>query len=476
MASSFPLSPELAVFTSPPTASMPVAHRARAAPLAAPLAAPPAARPAARPAAPPAAQPAPAAPMYVVLGSGSRVRYAPLTLPGSSEPRPDKPSDLPAPGSGAGSGAGSNAGGNEPGSSALRSLLLGGRLARAMAASESATESAHGAHAAYAVIPPQAFLSGAAPFSPFFVGVAGGIGAGKTTLARGLAKLFQSLLARAFLEQPMSSALELFYQDPARNALDLQVQLIEARQTLRETAKASGAAVAIFDRTPEEEELFIHLLHARKLLRDDTAASLCALVRRWCRANPFDLVFGHCANAEICLARQQKRNRRGETVDAGYMHELCSEYHRRASVLYPACAYHELSSDKPFAEILAEAARVLAERLNLVPEQAAEILARVDEVAAEIDHEAESENEPGREPAPEPPAPRAPEQRAPEQRAPKPRARNSRAKKIFRAVCGIAAVGAAALVAWSAHSAGSDASLIPASAVHASAVPAARGF
>jgi deoxyadenosine kinase len=162
---------------------------------------------------------------------------------------------------------------------------------------------------------------------PLFIGIAGMIGAGKTTLAAALA-------AEMGLDahyEPVADNVYLadFYADMARHAFALQVYLLDRRYQQHQQIVWRGRG-GVQDRTIYEDGVFACMLTDSGLMaqRDlDTYLSLFATMAKTMR-HPDVIVFLDVPPA-VSLARIRERDRACEAgITLEYLARLHAEYER----------------------------------------------------------------------------------------------------------------------------------------------------
>lgn len=202
-----------------------------------------------------------------------------------------------------------------------------------------------------------------------FLGVAGSIGSGKTTLTRllverlGIRGLYESTAENPYLAD--------FYADMRRYALPLQLRFLSWRVT--ETRETQDAGVsAIQDRTCyEDAEIFAAHLHARGEMdeRDwDTYRMIAGQLLGGIA--PPDLVVYLRRSPESCRAQIQKRGRDYEqSMPATYLLELgrrydawFEEYDRGPKMLVHAEEFDFLERDGDLDILIGRIAEALPQR------------------------------------------------------------------------------------------------------------------
>ncbi len=166
---------------------------------------------------------------------------------------------------------------------------------------------------------------------PYFVGVAGNIGVGKTTMTRELAK---ELGWKAYFEPVIDNPyLNDFYSDMPRWSFHLQIYFLSKRfQSQLEIFESSTSCIQ--DRTIYEDvEIFAHTLHEQGSMDDrdyqnyrDFFGIMVSQLR------PPDLIIYLRADVDTLMERIQSRGRGCEqSIEREYLERLNRAYDRWAS-------------------------------------------------------------------------------------------------------------------------------------------------
>jgi len=160
-----------------------------------------------------------------------------------------------------------------------------------------------------------------------FIGIAGLIGAGKTTLATALG---EHLGLPVYYEPVQDNEyLEDFYRDPKRYAFGTQIYLLNRRfQQHQEIIWRGGGGVQ--DRTIYEDAVFAQTLVAQGLLDARDYETYLQLFRHMsnfmCRPN---VIIFLDLSPESSMERIKQRSRDVESgIDMAYLHALHAEYRR----------------------------------------------------------------------------------------------------------------------------------------------------
>jgi deoxyadenosine kinase len=154
-----------------------------------------------------------------------------------------------------------------------------------------------------------------------FIGIAGTMGAGKSTLARELGVA----LSLPVYQEPISPYLGDFYKDPSAWSFHMQAYMIGARSS---HAQALGRGGGIQDRTVYEDHIFAEMLRA---LGDMTARDFSTydqLRRAVLPVTPEpDLILYLSVSPETSIERVKARARgEEEAVPDAYLRSLCGRY------------------------------------------------------------------------------------------------------------------------------------------------------
>lgn len=164
-----------------------------------------------------------------------------------------------------------------------------------------------------------------------FIVVSGNIGAGKSTLVKGLATMvgFEGVLER-HTENPY---LQSFYERPARWAFHVQASFLKL--SIEDYERVGTIGGAALERTLEErQEVFARELFESGVLSSEEFEILARL-HRFATKNPLPrpdlLVYLH-APPDILAERIAVRDRSGESkVSLGYLQGLASRYEQFAA-------------------------------------------------------------------------------------------------------------------------------------------------
>ena len=166
---------------------------------------------------------------------------------------------------------------------------------------------------------------------PYFVGVAGNIGVGKTTMTRELAK---ELGWKAYFEPVIDNPyLNDFYSDMPRWSFHLQIYFLSKRfQSQLEIFESSTSCIQ--DRTIYEDvEIFAHTLHEQGSMDDrdyDNYRDFFGIMVSQLR--PPDLIIYLRADVDALMERIQSRGRGYEkSIKREYLESLNRAYDRWAS-------------------------------------------------------------------------------------------------------------------------------------------------
>ena len=160
---------------------------------------------------------------------------------------------------------------------------------------------------------------------PPFIGIAGNIGVGKSTLTR---RLSAALDLPAYYE-PVDDNIYLrdFYEDPSRYAFEMQVYLLNRRfQQHQEIIWSAQGGVQ--DRTIYEDQIFAQALSDQSIMEErafETYRDLFDHMSNFMRV-PNCIVYLE-ASPEVCLERIKERARGVEVgVDLNYLQHLETRY------------------------------------------------------------------------------------------------------------------------------------------------------
>jgi deoxyadenosine/deoxycytidine kinase len=166
---------------------------------------------------------------------------------------------------------------------------------------------------------------------PFFVGIAGNIGVGKTTMTRELAK---ELAWKAYYEPVINNPyLDDFYKNMPRWAFHLQVYFLSKRfQSQLEISESNSSCIQ--DRTIYEDvEIFARTLHEQGSMDDrdyQNYRDFFGIMTSHLR--PPDLILYLRADVDTLMERIRNRGRGFETtIRRDYLEALNQAYDRWAS-------------------------------------------------------------------------------------------------------------------------------------------------
>ena len=166
---------------------------------------------------------------------------------------------------------------------------------------------------------------GPSPLGDAFIGIAGLIGAGKTTLAKALAERlsldvhFEPVIDNEYLDD--------FYRDTARYAFPMQIYLLNRRFAQHQEIIWRGRG-GVQDRTIYEDAIFAKTLVDRELMEQRDYETYVSLFRNMsnfmCR--PHVIVYLD-VSPEISLERIKERARGCEVgVELAYLQDLAKNY------------------------------------------------------------------------------------------------------------------------------------------------------
>jgi deoxyadenosine kinase len=160
-----------------------------------------------------------------------------------------------------------------------------------------------------------------------FIGIAGLIGVGKTTLARGLAEHLGLYVHHEPVQDNVY--LEDFYADTARHSFAMQVYLLNRRFQQHQEIIWRGQG-AVQDRTIYEDSIFAKVLVDMNLMAQRDYETYVGLFRNlsnfMCR--PTAIVYLHCS-PQTCFERIQMRARGFESgITMEYLERLYAAYEK----------------------------------------------------------------------------------------------------------------------------------------------------
>ena len=179
-----------------------------------------------------------------------------------------------------------------------------------------------------------------------YIGIAGTIGAGKSTLARELGQA----LGLKVEPEPISPYLGDFYRDPEAWAFEMQAYMIGARAL---QAQRLGRRGGIQDRTIFEDQIFAEMLTAQGIMsrRDLTTYHQLRLalsgvpspdVLIWLRVSP-----------GISIERTARRARAEEEgIPDQYLRDLCAAYERWAGATVQRIICLEWDDPEPVEHVI----------------------------------------------------------------------------------------------------------------------------
>jgi deoxyadenosine kinase len=162
---------------------------------------------------------------------------------------------------------------------------------------------------------------------PLFIGIAGIIGAGKSSLTRDLAAAIPGAVA---LYEPVDNPyLEAFYRDRARYAFEFQVFMLQRRfEQHREAAVLSKSRTVVQDRTLWEDTVFAQMMHDAGYISDQGWQTYLALFRSLeeYMVRP-DAIFYLDVEPDLALERVRQRDRGAEQgLELEYLVRLRDTY------------------------------------------------------------------------------------------------------------------------------------------------------
>lgn len=157
-----------------------------------------------------------------------------------------------------------------------------------------------------------------------FIGIAGTIGAGKSTLARELGQA----LGLEVEPEPISPYLGDFYQDPEAWAFQMQAYMIGARAL---QAQRLGEKGGIQDRTIFEDQIFAEMLTDQGIMSSRDLATYHQLRLALSGVPAPDVLLWLRVSPEISIERTARRARAEEEgIPDQYLRDLCAAYERWA--------------------------------------------------------------------------------------------------------------------------------------------------
>jgi deoxyguanosine kinase len=166
---------------------------------------------------------------------------------------------------------------------------------------------------------------------PMLIAIEGCLGAGKTTVAKGLAAYRKSeLLLEEFEKNPFLAA---FYEDPAENATETEFAflMLHFHQLKKHSKRLAGAELIA------DFHLGKDLLYANLNLKESREKQLFGDLYRFCldKAPPPQVIIYLSASTELLIQRIRQRNRHFETdFDPAYyasVNAAYEDYFRRYS-------------------------------------------------------------------------------------------------------------------------------------------------
>lgn len=166
-----------------------------------------------------------------------------------------------------------------------------------------------------------------------FYGIAGLIGAGKTTLASRYAHLGWEVFYEPVENNPY---LNQFYESPKSVAFKMELYLLGERlRSHLQAAEKSRTVNVIEDRTIYEDIIFVNILEKSGILTSEEASIYRSLAENVFKTLPrHSLIYYLKVTPERCLEQIEKRNRGCEkTLPLEYLKSLHEEYEKYMSVI-----------------------------------------------------------------------------------------------------------------------------------------------
>jgi deoxyadenosine kinase len=195
-----------------------------------------------------------------------------------------------------------------------------------------------------------------AQFERLFIGIAGMIGAGKTTLARSLG---EHLGIDVYYEPVENNEyLEDFYRDTRRYSFATQVYLLNKRFQQHQEIIWRGRS-AVQDRTIYEDSIFARMLAATGLMEERDHATYLELVRNMSNfmCKPSAIIFLD-VSPEASAERIRSRSRDVESkIELGYLqalHDGYQEFVENISRVIPVIRidYERFQTAEQMAEVI----------------------------------------------------------------------------------------------------------------------------
>ncbi len=166
------------------------------------------------------------------------------------------------------------------------------------------------------------------------IGVAGSIGAGKTTLARALGKKLGYIVCEEPAEE--NEYLKDFYENKAAHSFACQIAFLAARFKQHATVMDSldGDGGVVLDRTPQEDVIFAHMLHESGEIDDRdfrTYSSLYDTLVTSIGNDTPDMVLFLDVRVDELMRRVKMRGRECEKnggITREYLEQLSKQYNR----------------------------------------------------------------------------------------------------------------------------------------------------